>query len=258
MDNTCIKVCGKKFDTGTRVILWDEQDGLSFYQSGKFVPRPVPIDTLRQTINSFVIHHSVTFTAHSMYRGLKARGLSVNFMIDDDVNENGCATIFQLLDVKDYGFSQKGHNHLGAGVEISYYPDAWDHPNRYSQENIDKWGVQPHKIVSDKIKGRTFTVFAPTDAQVKACIHLISGYKKAFPDLELKFPRDENGEFMAFTVHHELRKGLLHHFNIDTQKVDAMGFPTDYVEEEVNRLDQAEKMKTRKGFLNRLLSVFKK
>ena len=91
-------------------------------------------------------------------------------------------------------------------------------------------------------------MFAPTDAQVKACIHLISGYKKAFPDLELKFPRDD-GEFLSKTVEENKKIGLLHHFNATRRKVDALGFPTDYVEKEVNRMHK-EEPKKRKNFLN--------
>jgi len=245
MVNTSIVAAGKKFDCGCRVVLWDEEAGLSFYAGGSYRPRKLSLKQLREIINSFYIHHSVTYTAHSMYRGLKGRGLSCNFMIDDDINEDGCATIYQCLDVRDYGFTQGGiYNENGAGVEISYYPDAWDHPNRYSEYNIKKWGVQNHEITSDKVNGYKFRkVFAPTDAQVKSCIHLIHGYKKAFPDLELEFPRDESGNFLSKTVEESKKHGLLHHFNVTRRKVDALGFPTDYVEQEVNRLYEEEKLK---------------
>ncbi len=232
-----IIVAGQKFDTGTRVILWNEERGMSFYPYGKFGKRDISIQELRKKINSFVIHHSVTYFAESTFRVLKARGLSVNFIIDDDVNDNGCATIYQCLDVKDYGFSQGSHNRRGAGVEISYMPDAWDHPNRYNEYNIKKWGVQNHALIPDKIHGMNFKkVFAPTAAQVKACIKLIHGYSKAFPDLKLSFPRDDEGEFISTTPSKEKMVGLLHHFNITKRKIDAMGFPTDAVEFEVKKL----------------------
>lgn len=258
MKNTSIVASGKKFDCGCRVVLWNEEEGLSFYPKRKFGARNLSLKKLRETIDSFYIHHSVTYTAHSMFRGLQAQGLSCNFMIDDDVNEDGCATIYQLLDVKDYGYSQGGkYNHNGAGVELSYYPDAWDHPNRYSEYNRNKWGVEDHKIASDKVNGYKFKkVFAPTDAQIKACIHLISGYKKAFPDLELKFPRDEEGNFLSKTVDESKKYGLLHHFNVTRRKVDALGFPTDYVEKEVNRMHKEELMK-RKTILEKLFGWLK-
>jgi hypothetical protein len=258
MKNTSIVAAGKKFDCGSRVVLWNEEEGLSFYPNKKYRARNLSLKQLRQTINSFYIHHSVTYTAHSMFRGLQARGLSCNFMIDDDVNEDGCATIYQCLDIKDYGYSQGGiYNRNGAGVELSYYPDAWDHPNRYSEYNKNKWGVEDHKIVADKVNGYKFKkVFAPTDAQVKACINLIHGYKKAFPDLELKFPRDENGQFLSKTVNENQKYGLLHHFNVTRRKVDALGFPTDYVEQEVNRMHE-EEPKKRKNVIDKIFGWLK-
>ena len=261
--NTNIKVCGKEFDTETKVILWNEEAGLSFYPYGKYEKRNYSLNQLQKEIDSFFIHHSVTYTAHSAYRGMIGRGLSVNFLIDDDINDNGCATIYQALDVVDVGYSQKHHNYKGSGVEICYYPDYWENANRYSQANIDKWGVQPHPIKEDRIRGYRFPkVFGPTDAQVKSCIKLINGYKKAFPDLIMGFPRDEYGHFLATTVEENKRIGLLHHFNVDTNKIDALGFPTDYVETEVKKYAQMQliraKAKNNASIINRLLSVFRK
>ncbi|KKN66653.1 hypothetical protein LCGC14_0469880, partial [marine sediment metagenome] len=178
---------------------------------------------------------------------------------DDDINKKtGCSTLYQCLDIKDYGYSQGGiYNRNGAGVEISYYPDAWDHPNRYSEYNRNKWGVEDHKVMSDKVNGYKFRkVFAPTDAQIKACMYLIHGYKKAFPDLELKFPRDDNEEFLSKTVDEAQKYGLLHHFNVTSRKIDALGFPTDLVEKEVNRMHKEESRK-RKNFLDKVFGWLK-
>jgi hypothetical protein len=257
-ENTSIVVCGKKFDCGSRVVLWNEEEGLSFYApGGKYGARNLSLKELRKKIDAFYVHYSVTYTCHSMFRGIKARGLSCNFMIDDDVREDGCATIFQCLDVKDYGFTQGGiYNHNGAGVEISYYPDAWT-PGRYSIQNQKKWGVQPHEIVSGEVHGAKFKrLFAPTDAQVKACVNLINGYRKAFPDLKLEFPRDENGKHITTVAPPDQRKGLLHHYNVTRRKPDTVGFPTDYAEAEVKRLVEEEKL-TRKSVLDKLFSMFK-
>ena len=263
-ENTNIVVCGKKFDCGARVVLWDEQEGLSFYPGGPsikghYTERNLNLKELSGLINAFYVHHSVTYTAHSMFRGLKARNLSCNFMIDDDINEDGCATIYQLLDVKDAGYTQGGiYNRNGAGVEIAYYPDAWSNPDRYSKVNQEKWGVQPHSIVSDTIHGHEFKkVFGPTEAQVKACIRLIYGYSKAFPNLELSFPRDKDGKFISGLVPENQRKGLLHHFNVKRAKVDAMGFPTNFVELEVNKLVEADKVEKAKPLTYKIVEAAK-
>lgn len=251
-DNTCIKVCGQLFDTGTKVVLWDDPAGYSFYPKSKlahkpYIERKLSLEELQKKINCFVIHHSVTFRVKRTFEVLVERNLSVNFSIDDDINSNGCATIYQFLDVRDAGYSQKELNEFGAGVEISYMPDAWDHPDRYSEVNIKHFDVQPHKIVTDTIHGIKKNVFGPTEAQVNACIRLIYGYSKAFPNLKLTFPRDKNGKFISSVAPD--KTGLLHHFNITINKPDAMGFPTDHVEKEVNRLVNEEGL-TREKVVN--------
>lgn len=269
-ENTSIKVCGKKYDTGTRVVLWDEEEGMSFYSGGpwskgRFSKRDVSLKKLQKLIDGFYIHHTVTYTVESTFRVLKSRNLSCNFIIDDDVNENGCATIYQLLDVKDGGWSQGGEfNRRGAGVEIAYYPDAWENPHRYNEYNRKKWGVQKHDTMPEKVQGMNFSkVFKPTDAQVQSCIKLIYGYSKAFPELKLAFPRDDEGNFIQKEVEESKKIGLLHHFNITSRKIDAMGFPTDFVEEEVNKLVNEDKNEpkikdrlrlTRKWFVDKILN----
>lgn len=256
-------VAGVLFDTGTRVVLWNETNGLSLYHGGpwskgRYSARNDNLKELRKKIKALYIHHSVTYTAKSTFNGLIARGLSCVFAIDDDVNEDGCATIYQFLDVKEGAWSQGGdHNRDGAGIEICYMPDAWDHPNRYSKRNIKRFGVQEHKLVPDKIHGYNFRkVFAPTDAQVKACIKLAGAYFKAFPDIKPEFPRDEDGKFISTIVSKNKRVGLLHHFNIKRGKVDAMGFPTDFVEDEVKKI--INKKPKRRLTRERIVRVLKK
>jgi len=237
--NTSIKVCGESFDTGVRVVLWDEPDGLNFYPARKFHARDWGLEEARKKIKAFYIHHSVTFTAHSTFRGLKARGLSCNLMIDDDIDpETGAATIYQMLDIKDGGWSQGGvHNHNGAGVEICYYPDSWRKPSRYSSYNRKRFGVHKHPVVSDTIHGHHFKkCWGPTAAQVKACNHLAAAYCLAFPDLPRAFPRDDDGKLISTVVPMEKRVGLLHHYHVKRGKVDAMGFPTDQSEKDINEL----------------------
>ena len=126
--NTSIVAAGHKFDLGCRVILWDEEEGLSFYPKGKgYIPYNQNLKQLQERIKALYIHHTVTFRAHSTFGGLQARGLACVFLIDDDGNpETGCATIYHCLDVKEAAYTQGGvHNHDGGGIEICYYPDAF-------------------------------------------------------------------------------------------------------------------------------------
>jgi hypothetical protein len=261
--NTCIIVGGKEFDTGIRVVLWNEEEGLSFYPNRKFHARDWDLEECRKHIKAFYIHHSVTYTAHSTFRGLMARGLSCNFMIDDDIDpETGCATIYQHLDVKDGGWSQGGvHNHDGAGVEICYYPDAWTTPDRYSAFNRKRFGVHQHPVVSDTIHGHKFNkCYGPTDAQVKACNRLAAAYCLAFPDMPRTFPRDVDGKFISTVLPDDKRVGLMHHFNVKRGKIDAMGYPTDQAEKDINKLvheAELDQNRRRSGVISALEMIHK-
>ena len=254
--NTKIIVAGVGFDTGCRVILWNEEEGLSFYPKGRgFISYKQNLKQLRQRIKALYIHHTVTFRAHSTFGGLQARGLSCVFLIDDDINiDTGCATIYQCLDVKEAAYTQGGvHNHDGAGIEICYYPDAWTKPSWYSDYNCKRFGVPSHELKSDVVHGRTFKkCHGPTDAQVKACLQLAYAYLKAFPDIEPKFPRDENGKLTSMVVPNEMRHGLLHHYHIREDKIDAMGFPTEKFEKSLNALRERDKPLTKDAFWKKI------
>lgn len=255
-ENTSIVVAGKKFDTGCRVILWDEEAGLSFYPIGKgYTSYNQNLEQLQNRIKALYIHHTVTYRAHSTFGGLLGRKLSSIFLIDDDVNQDtGCATIYQCLDVKEAAYTQGGiHNHDGAGIEICYYPDAWTMPPRYSPYNCDRFGVPEHKVTSDRIHGQPFPkCHGPTDAQVKACQYLACAYLTAFPNIKPEFPRDVNGNLISTVVPLDMRHGLLHHYHVKREKVDAMGFPTDQFESDVKAMLEDRKPLTGKTFWDRL------
>lgn len=232
MDKYCIIVAGEKFDVGARVKLWNDSDGLSFYHLPKsYGKRKLTLTQLQEKIHCFVLHHSVTYTAKSTYTGLIGRGLSVNFIIDDDLGEDGIATIYQCLDVCDVGYSHKPLNFNGPGVEISYQPTAWLKPDAYSEANIKKYNVQPHQIVDDKVHGVTRKVFAPTEAQVKACVAIAYGLSQAFPEMKMEFPKDTSGQIVKSIVKNP--SGLLMHANITTEKMDPSGFPLEKMEQDI-------------------------
>ena len=235
MTNSSIVASGKKFDIGCRVVLWNEEEGLSFYPKGGYTPRKLSYKQLQNVVKCFVLHHSVTYTAHATFRGLLGRKLSVNFIIDDDVNDEGYATIYQCLDIKDYGWSHKPLNSAGPGVEISYHPQAWENKNLYSETNVKKWGVQPHNIEKDKVHGRGFNVFAPTEAQIKSSIALMAGMCRAFPNMKGTFPKDQDNQIYK-TVANE-QSNMLAHFHITRNKVDPMGFPFERAEKEITEIN---------------------
>lgn len=232
--NTCIVAAGEKFDVGSRVVLWDDFEGLSFYKYNvKYGKRDVDLNELRKQIDSFVLHHSVTYTAKQTYNALLGRNLSVNFIIGDD-NIDGVATIYQCLDIKDAGQSQTPFNNRAPGVEISYHVEAWSKPGLYSDHNVKVMGVQPHQVVTDTVHGSTLKVFAPTDAQVKAVVNLLVGFCNAFPAVNCAFPKGPDGKVARTLVRNP--HGLLAHFQITTNKIDPAGFPFEEVEKQVREL----------------------
>mgnify|MGYP001564099540 CR=1 FL=1 len=231
MENTSIIACDIPADIGRRVILWSEKEGYSFYKKYKYYPRSSNLDILRKEIKTLVYHHTATFTAKDTFSGMNARGLSVNFLIDDD--EEGI--IYQCLDIKDAGWSHTILNKKGPGVEICYQPLVSKTPNAYTPASIASHGVQPHTQAIDKIHGVNFKVFCPTQAQVDSCVALAKGFKELFPDVPMEFPKDKNGNITRDVVKGvQNYTGLLGHLHIDPQKIDPAGFPFEEIENKLN------------------------
>lgn len=233
---TNIIAAGVKFDIGCRVVLWDDPDGLSFYAPvKKYNSRNIEMDELRNDIKTFVLHHSATYTAKQTYTGLISRGLSVNFIIDDD-NIDGVATIYQCLDIKDAAWSHAPLNNNGPGVEICYQPMASVMANAYSSENCKRYGVTSHPIVSDTIHGNVMRIFPPSLAQVEAVAALLWGFVELFPNVSPTFPKNADGSIVKTTIDNPIDyTGLLAHFNITRNKIDPAGFPFSDVENKIRQ-----------------------
>ena len=216
----------KEVDVGSRVVLWNDANGLSFYKYGvKYQKRDVSFEDLSKQINCFVLHHSVTYTAKQTYNALIGRNLSVNFIIDDD-SVDGVATIYQCLDGKDAGQSHAPLNMSGPGVEISYMPLYKE--STYSEHNRKKFGCQPHPVVDDVVHGQYLKVYGPSEAQVKAVINLLTGFCELFPGVNPGFPKGPDHKAARTVVRNA--SGLLAHSMITTNKIDPSGFPFEYVE----------------------------
>jgi hypothetical protein len=234
MSNTTIVACGVEQDIGCRVIKWNDPGGFDLYSAKKYAARNCDLAALRQTVKTFTLHHSVSYTARATYLGLIARGLSVNFIIDDNVDENGYATIYQCLDIKDAGQSQKPLNLRGSGVEISFYPLVKNMAQAYSVENQKKYGVTNHEISDDIIHGQKIRIFKPADAQVKSIISLLRGYCELFPDIPNTFPKNSDGTFIKTIIPNLTSyEGLLNHYNITRDKIDCVGLDLKYIEDNI-------------------------
>lgn len=224
----------KGFDIGCKVVKWDDPEGFNFIPNKKYIKRDISHEELQRIIKQFTVHWSVTYRAKHMYSGLKARGLSVNFMIDDDCNEDGCATIYQCLPICYGAYSQGGiYNSLGSGVEISYMPQAYD-DNMYDLNDQKKWKVPPHETAYAPVHGTKLKVHLPTKAQEKALYNLIWGYCELFPEVTPEFPRTESGEYSTTVLKHpEDYKGLVSHYHLTRRKIDVAGLDMKTVEDEV-------------------------
>lgn len=225
---TAIWAGGQPVEINSKVVKWDDPGGFSFYKTGKYTPRNLTLDQLQEKITCLVWHHSVTYRASHTYAALVGRGLSCNFLLDDD------GTIFQCLDIKDAGWSQKSHNQLGPGIEISSMPQAWSNPQTYNLAAQNKFGVGPREIISETIHGQTFKCFALNEVQHQALEKLAFGFKVLFPNVPAKFPKNPEGLFNKKLLSNPLAyHGFLNHYNIDSQKIDTMGLNQARIEKYV-------------------------
>ena len=227
-----IIICDKDYEIECPTVTWKDPGGMNAYPFKKFNGRNLTLDQLKKQTSCFVLHHSVTYTAKTCYDVLVDRGLSCTFLIDDD-DQNGYATLYQTLDVKEVAWSHKPLNSLGAGVEICYMPQAWENTNLYSESNRKKFKVPEHQIVEDTIQGKKLKVFAPTQAQmntVQALVYAICSNLSVPP----VFPRNDNGTISKSSIASPKdHKGLLGHFNITNQKFDPAGLDFEWLESKI-------------------------
>lgn len=238
MANTKIYSVEKSFDIGCKVVKWDEPGGLNFVSGGKYIKHNVKThDELKKKIKQFTVHWSATYRAKHMYTGLNARGLSCNFMIDDDCTPEGYATIYQCLPIELCGYSQgPGLNALGPGVELSYQPQAWTE-DWYDPNDRKKWDVPEHTSTTATVHGQKLKVHLPTKAQMNSLKALIWGFCELFPDVPHTFPKDANGNYLSTVLKDpKTYTGLCNHYNLTREKIDAAGIDLKDVEEEVKKM----------------------
>ena len=161
MSNTSMVVCGKKYDIGTRVVLWGESVGFNGYNTSKYTykkndrktgktktitvsgvryskrswkTRSPTLEQLQGMVNQFFLHHSGLYRARDTFHVLhKQRRLSVHFILDD----NG--VLYQTLDLREKAWHGGKNNPQSVGIEIdsrahvSRFPTAYDvaHQKKY-------------------------------------------------------------------------------------------------------------------------------
>jgi len=235
--NTRIYAADKSFDIGCRVIKWDEPGGLDLTPYKKYSRQNgATHQELEKLLTQFTVHWSVNYRSKHTFNGLKARGLSCNFLIDDDRDQNGYASVYQPLDVQFAGWSQgKKFNTMGAGVELAYMPQAWDE-DMYDANDQRKWNVPPHENKVAPIHGTKLKCHLPTEAQMNSLKALIWGYCELFPNIPPEFPKNEDGSFVTTKLKDPHGyTGLVNHYHLRRDKVDTAGLDMEDIEREVAR-----------------------
>lgn len=238
MDNQKIFAGDKSFDIGCRVYKWNEPGGLDLTPYKKYSTKKGSFEDLSKQVKQFTVHWSVTYRAKDTFTGIQARGLSSNFIIGDD-DINGYASIYQCLDLFNFGWSQGGSfNTTGYGVEVSYMPDAFT-ANRYTPEIISKYNVQTHDTTLAPVHGTKLKVYLPTKAQMNSLVQLIWGITEMFPNVKPEFPKN-NGEYITTKLASpETYCGCVSHYHLTKEKIDTAGLDYSLIEKEV---DQRKKL----------------
>lgn len=258
MGNTSIVVCGDKIDIGTRVVLWNESNGLNGYNtsavfeqdrktgkintiSGKrYSSRAVfamSRKKLEGIINQFFLHHSGLYRSKDTFNVLhNERKLSVHFILDDD------GTLYQTLDLAEKAWHGGGNNPQSVGIEIDSKALAGKYPSAYDVIHQQQHGVGSRRKRLDKINGAWIMGFEYTDAQYEALIRLAIGLKKTFPKIGRDFPRTASG----MVIKSELSKPLDHfgficHYNNNSGKIDPIAFDHERFLRGVNNNNPKEK-----------------
>lgn len=234
-DNEAIVVAGRRFDIGTRVVLWHEPDGYSAYRAGKHFDRSEPddgkarferrsalaatadvtLEQVRDVVDQFVLHYDTTGTSRQCFKVLQdMRGLSVHFLLDVD------GTIYQTLDLREKAWHATKANDRSIGVEIAH-PGARKQPlgaeMRLWYERDDQgwrmrlpaWmhesGIRTQgfvarparaDLVRGEVHGTTYYQFDFTREQYRALAKLIAGIHQALPQVHIDAPRAANGEVL--------------------------------------------------------------
>ena len=234
MNTSIFATFDKSFDINCPVIKWDEPNGFNAIPFNKYSKRNISFEELVAKTTQFTVHWSVTYTAASTFSGLKSRGLSCNFIIGDDCNNEGYATIYQTLPLIYAGWSQGGsHNTMGPGVEISYMPQAYE-KDMYTSSIMAKQKVPSHETVMADVHGQKLKVHIPTKAQSNSLVQLIWGFSELFPNIPMEFPKDQNGKYITTNLKDPMKySGLMSHYHITRGKIDTAGLDYAFIEKEV-------------------------
>lgn len=244
MSNTCIIVCGKEFDIGTRVVLWTEPGGFNAYDTASYETEDrktgkievvkgkryksrltlggtPDFEKLKRIVYQFALHHSGLYRSADTFETLQQRGLSVHFILDD----NG--TLYQTLDVRERAFHIGTNNAMSIGIEIDSKALASKYPDAYDETHQKKYKVGPRNTKTDVIHGMKIKGFDYSDAQYETLAKLAKTLVKIFPLIRQDFAR-KNGSIIKTELANPLdHKGFICHFQVTKNKIDPIAFDFD-------------------------------
>lgn len=247
MDNTSIVICGEKYNIGTRVVLWNEKNGLNGYDMSKYstenqdrktgkdvvttvkgkrysqrsVIKKVDRNWVNKYVTQFFLHHSGLYHSADTYDVLhKQRGLSVHFILDDD------GTLYQTLDVREKAWHGGGCNKTSVGIEIDSRASVTKCPNAYDQAHQKKYRVGPRKIIVDNIHGVNIRGYDYSDGQYNALIKLGKVLCDQL-DIPKDFPRSNGKIIKGIIKDFSKYKGIMCHYNITENKIDPISLDYD-------------------------------
>lgn len=159
-----IIVAGERFHTGTRVVTWWENVGYDAYKAVSAVTLRQPavtseappqsgesssdVTALQDVVDQLVLHYDAAGLSKHCFEALKARQLSVHFLLDID------GTIYQTLDLRERASHATIANNRSIGIEIANigaYPPSASQP-------LDRWYRR------DQTGGTVLTIPAPARA----------------------------------------------------------------------------------------------
>lgn len=254
--NTSIVVCGTKYDIGTRVVLWDEPNGLNAYDTSKYtytkkvqdrktgkikkkkvvvsgarysrrrklVKKP-SLKKLQKMVDQFFLHHSGLYRSEDTFHVLhQQRRLSVHFILDDD------GVLYQTLDLREKAWHGGKNNPQSVGIEIDSRAHVKRFPNAYNESSQKKYGVGPRGKRVDFVGNRWILGYEYNDKQYTTLIRLGIVLRKIFPLMGgsaggafMDFPRNSKGRIITSELKHPLKhRGLMCHYNNSATKNDPI------------------------------------
>jgi len=269
--NDVIIAAGRRFHTGTRVVLWNETGGYDGYQGGPLAPRPVlakraagqdsrgELAALQENVDQLVLHYDGCGLSRLCFEKLRERGLSVHFLLDLD------GTVYQALDLRERALHATIANDRSIGIELANvgaFPPgepgelaAWyrrDGPAptvitvpekagapRFLDRGFVGRPIRPGPV-RGAIQGQDLIQYDFTVEQYRALARLTAALGQVFPLIRTDYPRDALGRLITQKLpdkEWENFHGILGHFHIQANKVDpGPALQWDKLINEVQRL----------------------